>query len=128
MASPGMMRVGLVFLSRSSKLLFKHSLPSRVRQFHGGTLGRQPGLLSHCSRLHVSRMSSKVSTLDLSGVYPPVVTPFNKEEGIDYGKLEENFSKWNDIPFKGTANKEKVKWFMSKPFELRSVDIFFVEI
>ena len=41
------------------------------------------------------------SSLDLSGIFPPIVTPFEDNEEISYEKLTENFSKWNDIPFRG---------------------------
>jgi len=39
--------------------------------------------------------------LDLSGVYPPIATPFDNNENIDYDKLRFNLQCWNDIPFKG---------------------------
>ncbi|XP_063431540.1 4-hydroxy-2-oxoglutarate aldolase, mitochondrial-like [Mytilus trossulus] len=41
------------------------------------------------------------STLDISGVYPPIATPFNADESIAYDKLERNLQQWNTIPFKG---------------------------
>lgn len=43
------------------------------------------------------------SSLDLSGIFPPIVTPFEDNEEVSYGKLTENFSKWNDIPFRGKS-------------------------
>ena len=45
--------------------------------------------------------SKSSSSLDFSGIFPPIVTPFEANEEISYGKLTENFSKWNDIPFRG---------------------------
>lgn len=42
-----------------------------------------------------------MSSLDISGLYPPIATPFNKDESIAYDKLEDNIQKWNTIPFKG---------------------------
>ncbi|KAK2572267.1 4-hydroxy-2-oxoglutarate aldolase [Acropora cervicornis] len=50
------------------------------------------------SSLFVSGKES--SSIDLSGIFPPIVTPFEDDEEVSYAKLEENFSKWNDIPFK----------------------------
>jgi len=41
------------------------------------------------------------SSLDVSGIFPPIVTPFEDNEEVSYSKLMENFSKWNDIPFRG---------------------------
>ncbi|UYV75287.1 HOGA1 [Cordylochernes scorpioides] len=45
----------------------------------------------------IAYVSTKVN---LTGVFPPIITPFNKEEKIDYGILEKNINTWNDIPFK----------------------------
>ncbi|KAJ7333623.1 4-hydroxy-2-oxoglutarate aldolase, mitochondrial [Desmophyllum pertusum] len=45
--------------------------------------------------------TSARSSLDLSGIFPPIVTPFEENEEVSYDKLTENFSKWNDIPFRG---------------------------
>ncbi|XP_014890072.1 4-hydroxy-2-oxoglutarate aldolase, mitochondrial isoform X2 [Poecilia latipinna] len=39
--------------------------------------------------------------LDLSGIYPPIATPFTAKEDVDYRKLEENLQKYDKIPFKG---------------------------
>ncbi|XP_030586099.1 4-hydroxy-2-oxoglutarate aldolase, mitochondrial [Archocentrus centrarchus] len=39
--------------------------------------------------------------LDLSGIYPPIATPFTAKEDVDYEKLEENLQKYAKIPFKG---------------------------
>ncbi|XP_043971472.1 4-hydroxy-2-oxoglutarate aldolase, mitochondrial [Gambusia affinis] len=39
--------------------------------------------------------------LDLSGIYPPIATPFTAKEDVDYQKLEENLQKYDKIPFKG---------------------------
>lgn len=41
------------------------------------------------------RMMSSPPTLDLSGVYPPICTPFNQDESIAWDKLEKNMKKWN---------------------------------
>lgn len=39
--------------------------------------------------------------LDISGVYPPIATPFTASEDVDYQKLEENLQKYAKIPFRG---------------------------
>lgn len=41
------------------------------------------------------------SRADLSGVYPPITTPFTDAGNVDYGKLKENFDTWNSIDFAG---------------------------
>jgi len=41
------------------------------------------------------------SRLDLSGVYPPIATPFDDHENVDYDKLDFNLQRWNDVPFRG---------------------------
>lgn len=45
--------------------------------------------------------TSTKNSLDISGIYPPMATPFNADESIAYDKLKENIEKWNKIPFKG---------------------------
>lgn len=39
--------------------------------------------------------------LDISGIYPPIATPFTAKEDVDYQKLEENLHRYAKIPFKG---------------------------
>lgn len=52
-------------------------------------------------RTHLKLGIRNMSSLDISGLYPPIATPFNKDESIAYDKLEDNIQKWNKIPFKG---------------------------
>ena len=67
-----------------------------------------PVLKGNRSRL-TRRMSEHFSTtadrssssLDLSGIFPPIVTPFEENEEISYERLTENFAKWNNVPFRG---------------------------
>ncbi|ELT93592.1 hypothetical protein CAPTEDRAFT_21733 [Capitella teleta] len=46
-------------------------------------------------------MSSVRPHLDISGVYPPIATPFGEDENIDYEKLKANMDKWEEAPFSG---------------------------
>ncbi|XP_015225832.1 PREDICTED: 4-hydroxy-2-oxoglutarate aldolase, mitochondrial [Cyprinodon variegatus] len=46
--------------------------------------------------------TAAASRLDLSGIYPPIATPFTAKEDVDYEKLEENLQKYAEIPFKAT--------------------------
>ncbi|XP_040002203.1 4-hydroxy-2-oxoglutarate aldolase, mitochondrial [Xiphias gladius] len=48
-----------------------------------------------------TRSHTAAAGLDLSGVYPPIATPFTAEEDVDYRGLEENLQKYAKIPFKG---------------------------
>uniref|UniRef100_A0AC11C3V7 4-hydroxy-2-oxoglutarate aldolase 1 n=1 Tax=Ovis aries TaxID=9940 RepID=A0AC11C3V7_SHEEP len=41
--------------------------------------------------------------MDLSGIYPPVTTPFTATAEVDYGKLEENLHKLGTFPFRGAV-------------------------
>ena len=71
----------------------------RVNYRHGATVTAR---LSSAD--HSGSAAAGVSTdrrLDLSGVYPPITTPFDNKENVDYNKLEFNIQRWNDILFKG---------------------------
>ena len=46
-------------------------------------------------------MSSGKSTLNISGVYPPIATPFDENENISWEKLEQNIDKWNKFDLRG---------------------------
>lgn len=48
-----------------------------------------------------SRTARKAMSLDIGGVYPPIATPFDSSEKIDYEKLNENLNVWKKIPFRG---------------------------
>ena len=47
------------------------------------------------------RKIRQFSSLDLSGIYPPIPTPFTDQEDIAWDQLQSNINKWNDIGFKG---------------------------
>jgi len=38
---------------------------------------------------------------DLSGVFPPIATPFAQNESLALNKLTQNFGKWNQVNFRG---------------------------
>ncbi|TNN33072.1 4-hydroxy-2-oxoglutarate aldolase, mitochondrial [Liparis tanakae] len=69
-----------------------------------GPLGRG-GPLSPWSR---ARSSTAGRRLDLSGIYPPIATPFTAEEDVDYRKLEANLRQYAEIPFRG-QNRDPVR-------------------
>jgi 4-hydroxy-2-oxoglutarate aldolase len=46
-------------------------------------------------------MSVTSQRLDLSGVYPPIATPFNTDESIAWDKLAHNMAKWTQEPIRG---------------------------
>lgn len=49
----------------------------------------------------VASRTASSTTVDLGGIFPPIVTPFNQDETIAYDKLEQNYAKWNRVPFRG---------------------------
>ncbi|KAG1705778.1 4-hydroxy-2-oxoglutarate aldolase, mitochondrial [Nymphon striatum] len=49
----------------------------------------------------VAFSSQPKKKLDISGIYPPLVTPFLDNEDVDWKNLETNIEKWNKIPFRG---------------------------
>jgi len=42
-----------------------------------------------------------VSRISLSGIFPPIPTPFKADEGIDYKHLQSNLDRWNQEPLAG---------------------------
>ncbi|XP_078202325.1 4-hydroxy-2-oxoglutarate aldolase, mitochondrial isoform X2 [Callithrix jacchus] len=46
--------------------------------------------------------SGEGKKVDISGIYPPVTTPFTATAEVDYGKLEENLHKLGTLPFRAT--------------------------
>lgn len=73
--------------------VLQHSIPCMVKM-----LQRAPGIWG---RGEILCRHASSSTLDLSGILPPIATPFNDDESIAFDKLEENVKKWNAISFKG---------------------------
>lgn len=77
--------------------VLQHSIPCMVKM-----LQRAPGIWGRGEILRIiSNRHASSSTLDLSGILPPIATPFNDDESIAFDKLEENVKKWNAISFKG---------------------------
>lgn len=45
--------------------------------------------------------TAAAARLDISGIYPPIATPFTAGEDVDYQKLKENLQKYAEIPLRG---------------------------
>ncbi|XP_064474794.1 4-hydroxy-2-oxoglutarate aldolase, mitochondrial-like [Ornithodoros turicata] len=52
------------------------------------------------SIIRVRRSSSKVPP-NLTGVFPPITTPFKSSGDVCYKSLEENLQLWSSVPFRG---------------------------
>ncbi|XP_043331808.1 4-hydroxy-2-oxoglutarate aldolase, mitochondrial isoform X3 [Cervus elaphus] len=61
----------------------------------------RPGLSKFLSRTLGGWPSGEGRRMDLSGIYPPVTTPFTATAEVDYGKLQENLHKLGTFPFRG---------------------------
>merc|ERR1712223_1617617 len=65
-----------------------------------------PGLSHSLSKLHRA-CSTKVinarhvSSVNLTGIFPPIVTPFNEDESIAWDKLRGNLARWRKEPLAG---------------------------
>lgn len=53
--------------------------------------------ITQCASFSISSRRN----MDVSGIYPPISTPFSSDESIAYDKLRGNIEKWNKIPFRG---------------------------
>ncbi|KAM4702826.1 4-hydroxy-2-oxoglutarate aldolase, mitochondrial [Rhinophrynus dorsalis] len=54
-----------------------------------------------CLRPGPCRNLSAKPALDISGIYPPISTPFTEKEEVDYDKLAGNLKKYSSFPFRG---------------------------
>ncbi|KAH6937664.1 hypothetical protein HPB50_003559 [Hyalomma asiaticum] len=53
-------------------------------------------------RINARRKASQRKCLDISGIYPPITTPFDGSSGsVSYEKLEHNLKRWSSLPFRG---------------------------
>jgi 4-hydroxy-2-oxoglutarate aldolase len=41
--------------------------------------------------------------MDISGIYPPIPTPFNIDESVAYDRLEDNLRRWISLPLNGVV-------------------------
>ncbi|XP_046509655.1 4-hydroxy-2-oxoglutarate aldolase, mitochondrial isoform X2 [Equus quagga] len=60
------------------------------------------GLSRGLSRNMGGWASGEGRKVDITGIYPPVTTPFTATAEVDYGKLEENLHKLSTFPFRAT--------------------------
>ena len=86
--------------SRINRLISRQLYWYNTEVKYNSTILSRANLLGQFQKM-AGFSSKSSSSLDLSGIFPPIVTPFEDNEEISYGKLTENFSKWNDIPFRG---------------------------
>ncbi|XP_076002945.1 4-hydroxy-2-oxoglutarate aldolase, mitochondrial isoform X2 [Genypterus blacodes] len=62
---------------------------------------RALGSLCGGGRRGRAHAAAAAARLDLSGIYPPIATPFTAKEDVDYRALEGNLLKYAKVPFKG---------------------------
>ncbi|GIY64880.1 4-hydroxy-2-oxoglutarate aldolase, mitochondrial [Caerostris darwini] len=61
----------------------------------------EDGILT-TARFHYNLIKrSSSSFLDISGIYPPIITNFDDSGKIEFDKLTINLEKWKSVPFKG---------------------------
>lgn len=58
----------------------------------------------------LSAAAPSFKRLDLSGIYPPIATPFTAGEDVDHDKLRENVHKYAEIPFRGQRSQELYRY------------------
>lgn len=59
------------------------------------------GLLKSMPERAVLLRAYSQSTVDVTGMFPPIPTPFDDKNNIAYDKLANNFEKWNSKAFRG---------------------------
>ncbi|KAG7219954.1 hypothetical protein INR49_018501 [Caranx melampygus] len=84
-------------LNQTAQVLFKVLEDTSLLMSRGGG-----GRLAAWTRSQSHKAAAAAAArLDLSGIYPPIATPFTATEDVDYRRLEENLQKYAKIPFKG---------------------------
>jgi len=73
------------------------TMPPIFRQI---LLRRASQITSPTRKIQVKEISSS-SSPDLTGIFPPITTPFNDDETIAWDKLRENLGKWAQYPLRG---------------------------
>ena len=67
-------------------------------------LSIRPAAAAEAHRIFARCFSTSHSVskkLDLSGIYPPVTTPFNRDESLAWDRLGENVAKYDEVPLRG---------------------------
>lgn len=98
---------GRLVINRRGRKQLGHSVRLKMLRVRAwGALGLlcRGGHLAAWSR---GQVHSAAARLDLSGIYPPIATPFTAKEDVDHQKLEENLQKFATVPFKGQTQRSK---------------------
>ncbi|XP_072280869.1 4-hydroxy-2-oxoglutarate aldolase, mitochondrial [Pyxicephalus adspersus] len=56
---------------------------------------------ARCNAMPRTYMNQARPALDISGIFPPIATPFNDRERVDYDRLAENLRKYSRTPLRG---------------------------
>ncbi|PSN40902.1 hypothetical protein C0J52_18726 [Blattella germanica] len=83
----------------------KHKLPLRkipkIFREDNLKMALRSGFMSVTCHAIRSKSSAAAQSINLSGIMPPIPTPFNEDESIAYAKLSSNFQHWEKMPFQG---------------------------
>ena len=66
-------------------------------------------------------MSGAPQRLDLTGIYPPIATPFNQDESIAWDQLLTNMATWTQQPIRGFLVQVLLFINTFQPKELREI-------
>ena len=81
-------------------MLFKNvcSMVLTKCKFKKPLLGFDP-----CLSIGTRILKANASSVDLTGIFPPIPTSFCPDESISYSDIEKNFDVWNSKSFAGSA-------------------------
>ena len=101
-AVPGTARVCFYHIYKRIKIIPFSHIFQLSRQIHIQKQAQIPISITNFQIKRTRGYSTKPS-MDLSGVFPPIPTPFENgpEENISWEKLKFNMDKWNATPIKG---------------------------
>lgn len=86
---------------KTSQFSLYNSLHVTLRLWRTDAASSVSGAYNCRRHLQTTAVNYGAKLIDLSGIYPPIVTPFDAAENIDWEALEKNIKLWNNIPFRG---------------------------
>ncbi|XP_022094444.1 4-hydroxy-2-oxoglutarate aldolase, mitochondrial-like [Acanthaster planci] len=88
-------------------------LKSRVSEVLGH-LASSPNKTGCPRPSQIARAMATKSKVDLTGVFPPIPTPFDEKENVNYDEMSKNLQRWNSMPLRATTDTIEMSKMMGE--------------